>query len=185
MANDSVQSSFSMKNLTEKEMAWWEENLSWGPLELRNEERERKGQDKIGEITSHKDGSTLYVWGEDQFDIEGFIDLAQDFFSKFPTDRVIAFSWAETCSRPIPDAFGGGSVVITRNVVTLKSTGETLENMINEASNENLEAVKAENTRLKGLLNEHINNLVPSAAKEWRTLVQKAITGDGHPWKAQ
>jgi hypothetical protein len=66
------------------------------------------------------------------------VDLVQAFLKRFELDLVVSFQWANTCSRPRPNAFGGGAVVISRRNAMWFNTRTLLEH-----------AVKIETERLK------------------------------------
>jgi len=59
------------------------------------------------------DRQHLWVYCEDQADLNNLVTIVQGFFRKFKPDGIFAVEWATTCSTPLLDAFGGGAVVVT------------------------------------------------------------------------
>jgi hypothetical protein len=66
------------------------------------------------QVTHDEKEGTVWVRSEDSGDVDYTADLVQAFLRRFDLDRVISFQWANTCSKPRLDAFGGGAVVISR-----------------------------------------------------------------------
>lgn len=62
-----------------------------------------------------KDGRKHYchVQGDEQFDVEEAAHFCSAFLAKFNPKGAIIFTWAETCSRPRPNAFSGGTAMAT------------------------------------------------------------------------
>ncbi len=90
------------------------------------------------EITHDENEETAWVRSEDSGDVDYTVDLVQAFLKRFELDLVVSFQWANTCSRPRPNAFGGGAVVISRRDAIWFNTGTLLEH-----------AAKIETERLK------------------------------------
>ncbi len=84
-----------------------------------------------------KDG-TVWVGSEDLGDVDYTADLVQAFLKRFDLDLVVSFEWANTCSKPRLDAFGGGAVVISRRNADWFNTRTFVET-----------AVKTETERLR------------------------------------
>lgn len=59
------------------------------------------------------DGRTLWVYSEDSGTPEDAATLVQEFLGRFRPDDTLGFEWANTCSRPLVEAFGGGAVFVT------------------------------------------------------------------------
>jgi hypothetical protein len=56
------------------------------------------------------------LWVHDdggQGNIDMLIPVIQDYLTKFDPKGALGFEWANTCSRPRLDAFGGGAVFVT------------------------------------------------------------------------
>lgn len=97
----------------------------------------RDGDPCLQVVHDDKEG-TVWVGSEDSGDVDYTADLAQAFLRHFDLDLVVSFEWANTCSRPRLDAFGGGAVVISRRNADWFNTGTFVET-----------AVKAETERLR------------------------------------
>lgn len=61
------------------------------------------------------DGGSLWIYAEESGVPEDAANLVQEFLSRFRPHARHGFEWANTCSKPILDAFGGGAVLITPN----------------------------------------------------------------------
>jgi hypothetical protein len=65
----------------------------------------------------------------------------QTVLEKFQLDDVVGFSWSGTCSKPDPEGFGGGAVVITRNDSGWINTGSWLFDTMEKLSKKQAAAV--------------------------------------------
>ena len=74
------------------------------------------------EVTYDAEGGTVWVRSEESGDVEYAAELTQAFLRRFDLDRIVAFEWANTCSKPRLDGFGGGAVVISRRGTNWFST---------------------------------------------------------------
>ena len=86
----------------------------------------RDGDPCLQVVYDDKEG-TVWVGSEDSGDVDYTADLVQAFLRRFDLDRVISFQWANTCSKPRLDAFGGGAVVISRRNADWLNTGTFVE----------------------------------------------------------
>ena len=64
-------------------------------------------------FSAGSDGDTLWIHEDEGCDLEGLAQLLQKFLAGFRPEDSIGFSWADTCSIPRLDSFGGGAVFIT------------------------------------------------------------------------
>lgn len=78
-----------------------------------------EGRDGFRDVEVEHEASEGHVWvgSEDSGDVDYTADLVQAFLRRFELDLVVAFQWANTCSKPRLDAFGGGAAVISRRNV--------------------------------------------------------------------
>ena len=118
MANYYTQFSFAITDLLPKEEAWLRERI--------DQENDDSFCSTLPECEFQidRDGSR-YVWIHGDTggsDLEVLAELLQDFLRKFRPDQPIAFSWADTCSKPRLDSFGGGAVFITKEDILWMST---------------------------------------------------------------
>jgi len=58
------------------------------------------------------DPKAVAIYSEDNCDLEVLCEILCKFQKQFPSDKAIIVSWANTCSRPIVEEFGGGAMVI-------------------------------------------------------------------------
>lgn len=55
----------------------------------------------------------LWVHSDDTGSVDQVVVLVQHFLARFRPITAIGFSWANTCSRPCLDSFGGGAAYVT------------------------------------------------------------------------
>ena len=82
------------------------------------------------EVTHDENEETVWVRSENSGDVDYTVDLVQAFLKRFELDLVTGFQWANTCSRPRLDAFGGGAVAISRRNAIWFNTGTLLDQTI-------------------------------------------------------
>lgn len=63
-----------------------------------------------GDISAAAEDNGIAIYGI--CCLEELVALIQKFLLRFHPDKMFGFTWAETCSRPVVDAFSGGAVVI-------------------------------------------------------------------------
>ena len=98
---------------------------------------ERDGLPGI-QVTHNTGAGSVWVCAEECGDVEYTASLVQALLRRFELDLVVGFEWANTCSRPRLDGFGGGAVAVSRRSAVWFSTDALLE-----------KAVRAETERLK------------------------------------
>jgi len=64
------------------------------------------------EVEVEKTG--VWFYGEEWFDQESLIQIAQALLDELEIDRPFYFSWAHTCTKMRIDEFGGGAGVVRR-----------------------------------------------------------------------
>ncbi len=79
------------------------------------------------QVTHDETEGTVWVRSDDSGDVDYTADLAQAFLKRFDLDRVVGFQWANSCSRPRLDAFGGGAVAVSRRHTVWFDTAALLE----------------------------------------------------------
>lgn len=70
----------------------------------------------------------LYISSNGNSDETSAAEFVQAILRQFKLDCCIKFQIAYTCSKPIPDAFGGSACVITRKEIAWFNIGEWLAN---------------------------------------------------------
>lgn len=124
MANNYTYTSMCIAGVTTKEKRWFEKALKG--LETNAE----ADGDFYWGITAvfkpiSKTKSNLYLHDEDGCpNLDALADLLQLFLLEFHPDHALSFSWADTCSKPRPDEFGGGAAVISASEVRFLHTSE-------------------------------------------------------------
>ena len=83
-----------------------------GILNFKLEELE-KGDFYTPGYRIEKDG--VWIYAEESEDIEAAIKLVQILQNYFNDDSPFILTWADWCSKPRLDEFGGGGAVITKN----------------------------------------------------------------------
>lgn len=102
MANYHTELSFAIHNISAEEEEWIKVRLEGDDAQWPQYE-----------FAEDSDGVVLWVHEEEGCDIEDLANLLQQFLSLFRPADSIGFSWADTCSKPRLDSFGGGAVFIT------------------------------------------------------------------------
>ena len=74
------------------------------------------------EVSHDAREGAVWVRSEDSGDVDYAADLTQAFLRRFELNLVVAFQWANTCSKPRLDAFGGGAAVVSRRNIDWFST---------------------------------------------------------------
>ena len=64
-----------------------------------------------------EDGKDVWVYSEDSADIGALADVVAAFQLRFNIDKPWTLSWANTCSKPRLNNFGGGGLVIYKGKV--------------------------------------------------------------------
>ncbi len=116
MADYYTQYSFEIENITPKERAW---------LELWIEEAEKDEEGSyLPDCLFGTRNDLCSLWLHDDLggsNIDALANMLQSFLL-FRPGQSITFSWANTCSKPRTDSFGGGAVFITRDDIAFMST---------------------------------------------------------------
>lgn len=62
--------------------------------------------------THHPKEQAVWVYTEESGNVEGLADLVARFQLRFAIPTPWILEWANTCSRPVLDAFGGGAIAV-------------------------------------------------------------------------
>lgn len=114
MANYYTQYSFEVADVMPEEEVWLKEQLEESYT--------------FFHFSDEGDG-TRSLWLHDDTggsDLEVLASVLQQFLVKFRPEQSIGFSWANTCSRPLLDSFGGGAVFITVYTIDWMNTWDWL-----------------------------------------------------------
>lgn len=71
------------------------------------------GVDEWVGYSAEVDEDGLWIYAEESGTPEHVVPLVQAYLSRFDPEGYIGFEWADWCSKPRLDEFGGGSVFIT------------------------------------------------------------------------
>lgn len=77
----------------------------------------------------------VYIYGETEFQPEPIANLIHRCCQATLKKAPIAFQWAETCSKPLPDEFGGGWCAIFPDWVDIEATHEALAKALEGGTN--------------------------------------------------
>ncbi|MBS1807611.1 MAG: hypothetical protein JST84_05405 [Acidobacteria bacterium] len=80
------------------------------------------------------DEDSITITSAEDGDVQVVCQVLQRFLRHFHSPARIGFDWAETCSQLRPGEFGGGAAVISATNITIQSTAELLQKMLNENS---------------------------------------------------
>lgn len=142
--------SFAIKGLTEPERAWLDEllhdvndeqeprltciltgNEGENADDCTTHDHEGLGDvladpDQLGFAFSFEQDGSLWVHADESGMTENAANVVQAFLAKFRPDDTVGFEWANTCSRPLLDAYGGGAVFITATEIRWNGSGHWL-----------------------------------------------------------
>jgi hypothetical protein len=76
----------------------------------------------------------IWVHADESIDVDLMVVILQAYLKKFHPNSSIGFQWADTCSKPRLDEFGGGAVYIAADDAAFMSTGHWLDEQFVEAS---------------------------------------------------
>lgn len=109
MADYYMQYSFAVENITPEEEAWVIKRLEW------DEDPRYYPLCPYCAFENASDGSrSLWIHDDEGgSELDVLAEMLQEFLIRFRPGQYIAFSWADTCSKPRIDSFGGGAVFIT------------------------------------------------------------------------
>jgi hypothetical protein len=131
MANNYVEFSEMLEELTDEEMAWIEETCTFEHVEQDEDEQPAKlpdwyNPDALGvDFTNHLNiqEKTFWMYSEGEGgNLDTLGAFVHEFILKFRPDAVFTLTWAETCSKPRVGEFGGGALVISREGVKAMNT---------------------------------------------------------------
>ncbi len=106
MANNFVQTSFKVECSTEDAQKL---------LDMADERRglfeAQEIDESLGASFQH-DTDGVWIHDDESANVDGLIELLQEWMGEVGGELPIHFEWANTCSKPRLDEFGGGAVVI-------------------------------------------------------------------------
>jgi hypothetical protein len=127
MSNNYVQSSFSIDNLTEAELAWWEkEGLREVPEDLEPDEVDPPIS-SCWRIQDHQGEKFVWFSHEESIDVDLASSVIQRFLKECRPEGSVGFTWAETSDKARLDEFGGGACFISAEKIEWNSAYGWLE----------------------------------------------------------
>jgi hypothetical protein len=126
MADYYTKFSFEISDLTDDESAWLTNVLAFfeDPVNTEDPHGEYAALMDAMSDTEYPDFSTgfepaengtpgLWIYGDQSGTPEDAATFVQAFLAKFRPDKAVGFEFANTCSKPRLDAFGGGAAFVT------------------------------------------------------------------------
>ena len=137
MANNYLQFSAAIENLTADELSWWQDEY-YRSQEAWN--RYCEGIENGGKIDGNNINAPVFsieieegagspwIWfNADEFgDPEEVANVAQRFLKEFRPTGCFGITWSETCSKQALGAFGGGAVFVTATDIKWVNTADWL-----------------------------------------------------------
>lgn len=111
MADYYTQFSFMMPCVSKEAALWLAE-------QLRSDAR----RPRACECAIEKE-TELWLYAEECADIDTILEAISNYQNKYNDPGPISFEWANTCSKPMLDAFGGGAAVIYNGHISFVNTG--------------------------------------------------------------
>lgn len=111
MANNYLEFSETIDNLTPEEMDWWE-----------NDARDVGGykeeeDDFCWDFELDRDQKSVWFHADEYGDVEAVATVVQAFLGKFRINDCFSLTWACWCSKPRVGEFGGGAMFVTAHEV--------------------------------------------------------------------
>jgi hypothetical protein len=129
MANDYIQASFALHNISAEEEYWLlhAHNSILEGIKYSEEEgssyffRVPGGKTAVSTVPWEFWGWTLaisaeriaYIYCEEFGNLDAIEIVMREFLIKFRPTEAIVITWAEVCSKPRTDHFGGGALIVT------------------------------------------------------------------------
>ena len=122
MANYYTQYSFEIVGITPEEEQWLTQHL------LQEDEDGCCPFPFFG-VEDEQNPRSIWIYDDEGgSDIDVLADTLRQFLTTFRPSQCIGFSWADTCSKPRLDSFGGGAVFITAKETRFMNTWDWLNN---------------------------------------------------------
>lgn len=150
MANNYLQFSAALDDLTQEEAAWVATLASLGNSrdDLEHFDEDGTGKSELGKLAEKLWGDadtyiscdqeetngvwSIWFYSEEGNDPYAVGQVVQEFIKKFRPGSGFKWGmqWAETCSRLRLDEFGGGAIAVTEDKIVCMSTSYLLEQML-------------------------------------------------------
>lgn len=122
MANNYLEFSEVIENLTPEEVEWWENDA------------EKIGGHSIDYYDFEVDEKNKLVWfhADESGDVDDIAVVVQAFLKKFRINECFSLTWSCTCSKPRIGEFSGGGMFVTASEMKFFSADEWREQMKKE-----------------------------------------------------
>lgn len=117
MANNYLQLSTMIEDITPLEKKWIDENIEKFDKDFYyskdDENFDEEDYSSAFQWVFEEEGTSLWIYGEEYANVESVADFMHAFLKENRPDGCLSFSWAETCSKLRLDNFHGGGYFIT------------------------------------------------------------------------
>ena len=139
MANNYLQFSEVIDNITPEEKEWWKKRIS----ELKLDEDWMPGSIQVEE-----EGS-IWLYGEEFGDPDAVARIVQQFLFTFRPNHVFTLQWAETCSKMRIGEFSGGAMVVTAKEIFIQPSGQFIADVLQEVQKQGIKFLTNNGQELK------------------------------------
>lgn len=133
MAQNYLEFSEVIENLTSKELQWWEDqeiriakvydnDAEWG-----HDYEPDDDMDMCVDFAIQKDRSQVWFHGDDGGNVEKIAHIVQQFLVKFRPNDYFTLTWACWCSKPRLGQFDGGAMFVTAHEAKFHNVSEWLD----------------------------------------------------------
>ena len=114
MANNYTEFSLVVENLTKDEKDWIEKfHKIWNKDFCEFIEKFPVNPDFHYGFHDEIRGNTWHIYAMESGSPEDVCDVLEEFLKNNRSNKYIAFTWADTCSKPRPGEFGGGAAFVS------------------------------------------------------------------------
>jgi hypothetical protein len=138
MANNYLQFSEVINDLSDEEIKFFHERFSWEPPDELPEEFEWPGwfDADCGSVNYDYDldrkSRSIHFYAEEFGNVDTLCVLVKEFILKFRPDFIFSITYAETCSKMRVGEFGGGALVVSKHGIDWINTYVWVEKKIEE-----------------------------------------------------
>jgi len=113
MANNYLQFSTAINELTDDEMGWWKTKI----VEVDNWDCELDNGPLGIQFSLNEQRKEVWFCSEESGNMEFLANVVQEFLEAHRPNYYFTVTWACTCSKPRLDEFSGGGVLVTASDV--------------------------------------------------------------------
>jgi len=137
MANNYLESSFSISLLSQKEIDWWNKEG------YREKDEDLDSQDMTVDNAycndwERIDDGSIWFHGEESLDVDAAALVIQRFLRDCRPDGCVGLTYAVTCSKPRLDEFDGGGIFITSSKIKTMNGYSWIQEQINKFNKMNV-----------------------------------------------